>query len=882
MVRGDTAMGVGMRRSVRAVAGEKRMSDLNLGPDDLDIDPDAMSKRRVNPLIFVLLIGLAVVAGLFLWFRGSAGQKLGAEERIKTQKNIFVLPAKDQLPVWRALAKDPKGDKDLRMEALTQLALLGDKEVIQLAVTALKDPHHGIRGTCAQVLAHFGKEAAATGLPALKAALNEADSSDKRQIVWALVELKDSSIFDVAMDSYKSGDLTTVLRLEGGKAFDPFKIAKLVSLDKLASRVGDSSPAVRQLVATILSENADKKFTDALVKLVQDKEIAVAREAASGLGRIGDEKARGPLLEALRKADKDSRDKFLQALRDGIGGVGLVLALDTVKPEPEPTNWFQLRQLFDMIHRLADPRTGDALVAWVEKTKPFIHWETEVGIALAEIGDPRAAKYLGKRMVKDNKDIYIKEKFWQADKGGHLTRTDRPRVVAARMLADLAVLRADKRADLLASAEKGVLSWCRDRPQPHANGLRFLAAARSEKGRPVIFDWAFPKEKLPAEGAQPPFPRAYETAQSALRYIGWYQDKKALGKLVKQYERKDDAKMDITQRGLEGAGLAMLGMALRAVTYGASYGLAQWGPSAGKKAIEPMMTFIEDKLWHEEARQAACSSLAWVGDVETMGKVVERVSKYGSSTDPKEQFIGGCYAQTLSRRPVSAAVPKMVELLNAKLELGVRIALGHAVGVAGLSKHPGAVKGLFDKLKDPELRNAAALALILGGNEDVAARAVATYGVGDSKMALNALKDTYFRAFGYWSDKDLDTGNIYRWVRNANAISRVRIGGAPQEWARQRLKAQFDNLTFDNGPHSETRVVLRVRLYQAALKGDMEAKKGAIETLKFMKEQGVLMALTDEKGPVGEMAKSALHALMNPRLVAPEDLSALQEEKKSK
>ena len=38
--------------------------------------------------------------------------------------------------------------------------------------------------------------------------------------------------------------------------------------------------------------------------------------------------------------------------------------------------------------------------------------------------------------------------------------------------------------------------------------------------------------------------------------------------------------MDITQAGLEGAGLAMLGMALRAVTYGASNGLAQWG-SAG-------------------------------------------------------------------------------------------------------------------------------------------------------------------------------------------------------------------------------------------------------------------------------------------------------------
>ena len=57
---------------------------------------------------------------------------------------------------------------------------------------------------------------------------------------------------------------------------------------------------------------------DKLIKLVQDPELSVAREAASGLGKIGDEKARTPLLEALRKADPDSRQKFLEALRDGI------------------------------------------------------------------------------------------------------------------------------------------------------------------------------------------------------------------------------------------------------------------------------------------------------------------------------------------------------------------------------------------------------------------------------------------------------------------------------------------------------------------------------------------------------------------------------------
>ncbi len=847
----------------------------------VDIDPAAMKPRRVNPA--AVLLGMIVVAlgvGLLAFGLKKSADKMGVEQRMEEQKNIFLLPAKEQIPLWRNWAKNAEADKDLRTEALTQLALLNDPEGVKIAIEALKDPSHKIRGTCAQVLAHYGSPTADAGKKPLHEALKEADSSDRRQIVWALVELKDASIFDTAMDLYKGGPLVTVQRLEGGRAFDPVKVAKLVSLADLSKRATDASAAIRQLVATTLSETADAKFTDVLIKLVQDPEIVVAREAASGLGKIGDAKARKPLVEALRKADKDSRDKFLQALRDGIGGDGLVLALDTVAQDPEATNWFQLRQLFDMIHMLADPRAGDALVKWVETAKPHTHWETEAGIALAEIGDVRGAKYIGKRMGIENKDIYIKEKFWQADSGGHLTRTDRPRVIGARMLADLAVLHPDKRAELLELAGAGTLSWCTDKPQPHANGLRFLAAVNSKKALKPMRDWAFPDDKLPVEGAQPPFPGAFEVAQSALRYIGWMKDDKSKNGLLDQFDRKKDKKMDITQAGLEGAGLAMLGMALRAVSYGAAQGLAQWGPGVGDQASEKLIEFIEDKTWHEEAREAACSALAWVSTDKTLETVVEKVGKFAGSDDVKDQFIGACYSVTLTRRPVPAAVPIMVDLLQPKLAVGVRVALGRAIGVGGLAKHPGAVTKLFEKLKDSELRNPAALALLLGGDSDVAARTVATYADKELKHALNELKNVYYRAFGYWSDRDLEVGNIYRWVENAQAISRVKIGGAPQEWGRQRLKAQFDNLLFDNGPHSETRVVLRARLLRAARSGDSKTKRGAVMTLQFMKEQGALMALKDEKGETGDLARNAFHELMNPRLVPQEDLSSLKEEGK--
>ncbi len=437
------------------------------------------------------------------------------------------------------------------------------------------------------------------------------------------------------------------------------------------------------------------------------------------------------------------------------------------------------------------------------------------------------------------------------------------------MLADLAVMHPEARAQLKAAAEDSVLAWAKDKPQPHANALRFLAAVGSDKALNDMRDWSFPKKELPKEGAQPPFPSEYETAQSALRYLGWMKDEASFTKIVDQFKRKKDKKMDITQGGLEGAGIAMLGMALRAVAYGAAQGLAQWGDP---RAVKPLTELIEDETWHEEARQAACEALAWCADDKTMADVAKKAKDFAAKKDKTKQVIGACYASTLALRPVPAAVPGLVDLLTPDLDLGVRMAIARAIGVSGFDA--ATETKLMEKLKDAETRNAAALALLMGGSPDTASRTVAMY-ADFGKDSLDDLKDHYFRAFGYWSDEDFKKGNLYRWVGNAIAVTHVKVNDVPQDWTRQRLQAQFDNLKFDNGPHSETRVVLRFRLFNAAKSGDAATKKGAVETLQFMKEKGVLMALRQEKGDTGDLAKKAFHDLMNPKLVMAEDLSKL-------
>ena len=61
---------------------------------------------------------------------------------------------------------------------------------------------------------------------------------------------------------------------------------------------------------------------------------------------------------------------------------------------------------------------------------------------------------------------------------------------------------------------------------------------------------------------------------------------------------------------------------------------------------------------------------------------------------------------------------------------------------------------------------------------------------------------------------------------------------------------------------------MRVRLYQMAKGSDATKREGAIRTLEFMQEQGVLLALRDEEGPTGKLARDSYHRLMNPKVVA--------------
>jgi HEAT repeat protein len=807
----------------------------------------ALRGGRGRPALVALGAVAALAGGVALYFGlKTSSERLSAEQVLEAKAQLYARPRAEQVPAWRAHAEGP--DASLRQEALVQLYFLEDRSAVPAATRALGDADHRVRGVAGQVLAAVGPAAAEPARAALVKAFGEAEAVDRPQIAWALATLGERSLFREVLELYKGAQFMTLERPGGGRSFDVEVMSRLATPEQWAALVGDANEGVRALAAGVLARAADKKYEPQLLKLLDDPNRNVAREAAVGLGRLGEPTTAAALVRALGRAGQEDRAAFLEALRDGAGAPGLALALDAVAAEPAAAK-AQRKQVFDMLQRLADPRGADSLSRYLA-TKPPPHWRHEAAVRLAEVGDLRAAPHLAERLLHAPAELY------DAKADPEWCRDDGERVVAARMLADLAVLHPNARAELRAHAEAAAIKWAHEFPQPHANGLRFLVAAESQKILPDLRGWATPKAPLPKEGPGA-FPPGYETAPSALRYLGWAKDAPSWGTLERQLTRKDP-KYDLSEAGMLGAGIPVLGMVLRGLTVGAAQGFAQWGDG---RAIGPLLKVAEDPKQNEGARAEACAALAWVSSDDQRREFLARARSL-SATDAAARPARACLLEAFARRPADGAIGPMLEMFTREADFQFRHKLARALGWTGLDTK--AEEALLEKIGDPELRADAALALLLGGSPDAAARAVALYARAP-REALDELKELYTDSFGYWSDEDLEKGRLARWTANAEAVGKVRVRDALQDWARLRLEAQMSNLDFDNGPHSVTRVVLRRRLIEAAQRPDLEQKRAAVATLRFLREQGALMALRDDPGDAGQLARRALFELLNPR-----------------
>jgi hypothetical protein len=130
---------------------------------------------------------------------------------------------------------------------------------------------------------------------------------------------------------------------------------------------------------------------------------------------------------------------------------------------------------------------------------------------MAEVGDVRAVPTLAKRLRMDEQKIYSDETDYEM----MVKRNNNERVVASRMLADLAAMYPDKREQIREQAEDAVIFWMHEMPSPHANGMRALAAMESKKDMAAMRKCDGRSRRAAAAHAG-----RVGHQQSALRYVG--------------------------------------------------------------------------------------------------------------------------------------------------------------------------------------------------------------------------------------------------------------------------------------------------------------------------------------------------------------------------
>jgi len=492
----------------------------------------------------------------------------------------------------------------------------------------------------------------------------------------------------------------------------------------------------------------------------------------------------------------------------------------------------QTASLMADVRALADPRATDALATRLgalgtPNAGDELHWLTETAFALAELGDLRALSALAHRLSIDPTNAYDSGDKWQAP----FARTDGERVAAARLIADLATLHPEERALVREKTEGSVLAWLASSPTPHANGMRALFAMRSQKRDAVasLRKWADPSVPLPAAGALPPFPTEFVIAQSALRYFALAREPSDWAVLEKQLARKPKA-FDASMDALIGGGVALRGMAVRALAVGAANGFSEWGDA---KSFPLLLAHLQDPKQNEGSRSAACSALVWVAAPADVTKLGKEVARLWRQPNRDAEFQTACLLGALSERPRAELAPTLRDVVFGTPSASARHLAARALGKLGLDAKVAAE--LRAKLDDASLGVDAALALLLGGSGEDAAAAVLAF---EAKREPNAaLSEEYRAAISAVFEADFAEGRLARWAENALAAERAHV-----RWPRDVLSRQLGDLVYDAGPHSLTRVVLRRRLYDRA-RSESDAHGGALHVLELLAERGSLAAL---------------------------------------
>jgi HEAT repeat protein len=335
--------------------------------------------RRTSPV--GRIVGTAIVVGavgLGYWAYQSS---VSYDNRNQLLEEAASLEGEALLEALRNAYAKSEHD-DVKERILLNLGAYKDAKSVPLMIQAL-DEKGIVRRAAARALAHIGSPLADAAKPKLLEVLPQTDSRDKPQVVWALAVLKEAAAVPAILEEFSSGHLQNLEDLDKDPAFDPKIIIDVVGPQRIASDelIKNPNKAIRALVAAALAETADPSAVEPLIKLLNDQDVEVVRQAAAGLGRTGDPRAAEPLFAMLQK-NPSMRQSVLGAI------AGSTSAPDIAKLMAGTTSVDLKRSLVSVLRESHDPRVLDTFAQLVNDPDEDIRQTS--AMALADHGDARA------------------------------------------------------------------------------------------------------------------------------------------------------------------------------------------------------------------------------------------------------------------------------------------------------------------------------------------------------------------------------------------------------------------------------------------------------------------------------------------------------------
>ncbi len=821
--------------------------DSRTAPALTDDEAARQINRRVSPIGWVLLVSALGGGGAtgYYMYQSAQQQSLEDSERDRGRAELEAILLRDLGPTEtarevRALYGRYRSD-GVRQSARRILAGLRDPEAVPMLIEGLDRPG-AARAQSALGLAEIGSPAADAAKPALLRVLPLTDPhTDRIEVAWALTVLNEPAAWPVVRELLETNRLQMVNGLDGRRSFDPALVARMAGRERLRELVTSRNLASRQLAAISLAEIASPEVIDDLGVLSRDPQESVAREAAIGLGRTGDRRAVDSIMAFLRRFPA-ARDGVLAALATSSGAQGLGVVIQGSRDLPTQARATQL------LRDQRDPGAGDALFAALEVARASNdeaarEMKKNAIFGLAEIGDLRAV---------DGLLEYVQFGI------------EHPADVNGTQDAKLALEQIRRIPGASARAKDRLLAFLR---MPTSDFVR----------SPLILALALSGD--PALGAViQPFLAQADAQEGAAQALCALRSPQCFSTVAAQARQPANLRMvDETVRDEEiliRRRSALRGMAWAAYEPPPGSGVTLPAMTAAQRQslVRELRRIIEDPTDRPSLREEAGYALAAVADD---GVLTEIAAQAANASAPEERRIFYIYALRARCTPAIAT-----QLVQTYLRRGVSAEVMKAAAVAaGFGADDATVDVLLPLLQgtdpqDANVRFAAAVALVLGGNARAGTALVEALSANDE---LTGILQNFFtpRSSGSAGNDSVlserreimpltramfEDGRVYRRMEVAQLLERGRNSKQfvfAMLALTTRLRAGWDS------PIGAGALEVRRLLRETALGSDPGRRVVAFSILRALADRGSLHALQRQTAnpAASELARRELLAM---------------------